>query len=99
MLTEDAISPHDAIFWEMNDPTAVRRGQWKLVINGQLVEGVPPEDAVHLADLGSAEGEWRNLRDAHPDIVRELQAMAEAWRAAIETRLKEEWQPRIRELA
>ncbi|HEX73025.1 MAG TPA: sulfatase, partial [Candidatus Hydrogenedentes bacterium] len=99
VLTEGAASPHDAIFWEMNDQTAVRRGQWKLVVNGQLVEGAPPEDEVHLADLRSAEGEWRNLRDTHLEIVRELQAIAGSWRAGIETRWKEEWQPRIQGLA
>ena len=27
------------LFWEMGGQTAVRRGSWKLVLNGQLVEG------------------------------------------------------------
>lgn len=99
VAAEGAVSPHDAIFWEMNNQTAVRRGQWKLVINGQLVEGAPPEDALHLADLRSEEGEWRNCRDAHPQLAQEMQAMAETWRAGIETRWKEEWQPRIQGLA
>ena len=35
-------SPHGAIFWEMNKQTAVRRGPWKLVLEGQLVESAPP---------------------------------------------------------
>ena len=29
------------LFWEMGGQTAVRRGPWKLVLNGQLVEGTP----------------------------------------------------------
>lgn len=99
VFAEGAASPHEALFWEMNDQTAIRRDRWKLVINGRLVEGAPPEDAVFLADLRSEEGEWLNRRDERPDIVQELEEMAKTWRAGIETRWREEWQPRIQGLA
>ncbi|MEZ4676735.1 MAG: hypothetical protein R2932_21170 [Caldilineaceae bacterium] len=37
------------IFWEQGKQTALRRGEWKLVLQGQLVvKGLPPEDDVHL---------------------------------------------------
>jgi len=77
----------------MNRQTAVRRGKWKLVLDGQLVEGAPPEDCVHLADLDTDLGERRNLADQHPALVAELGAAAETWRAGIESRWEQQWLP------
>ena len=42
---------HGCIFWEMEDQTAVRRGKYKLVLNGRLTEGETPRAPVFLADL------------------------------------------------
>jgi arylsulfatase A-like enzyme len=96
MVAGSAPSPHrdQPIFWEMNRQTAVRRNNWKLVLDGQLVEGAPPEDDVFLADLDADMGERANLKDQHPEIVGELRSLAEAWRAGIETRWTNEWQAR-----
>jgi len=96
MAADGAPSPHEEIFWEMNDQTAVRRGKWKLVINGQLVEGAPPEDDLHLADLETDVGERHNLKDERPDLAEELRNAAEVWRAAIEERWGNYWVPRFR---
>jgi len=78
--------PERDIYWEMGQQTAVRRGKWKLVLKGQLVEGAPPEDDLHLADLEADMGETTNLKVAHPDIATELTQAAETWRAEIEQR-------------
>jgi len=94
MLTEGRPSPHDAIFWEMSQQTAVRRGKWKLVLNGQLVEGAPTEDDVHLADLETDMGETDNRKDQHPELTAELTQLAQTWRQGIEDRWQNEWQPR-----
>lgn len=83
------------LFWEMGDQTAARRGKWKLVLKGRLVEQAAPEDQVHLADLGQDMGEKANLKDRRPDIVEDLKKQAEAWRAAIEDRWKHHWLPRM----
>jgi arylsulfatase A-like enzyme len=88
--------PQRDIFWEMGQQTAVRRGPWKLVLNGQLVEGAPPEDDVHLANLEVDMAERHNLKDRHPDLAAELTAAAGAWRAAIEERWQREWLPQVR---
>ena len=77
-------SPHTDIFWEMGKQTAMRRDKWKLVLNGQLVEGAPPEDDVHLADLETDMGETTNLKDEHPEITAELTEAAQTWRQGIE---------------
>lgn len=84
MVTQGASSPHERIFWEMGEQTAVRQGRWKLVLNGQLVEGAPVEDAVHLADLEEDMGERRNVKDVQPGIARDLTIAAQAWRADLE---------------
>jgi arylsulfatase A-like enzyme len=96
MVAEGAPSPHQdqPIFWEMNRQTAARHGKWKLVLNGQLVEGAPPEDDVFLADLDAEMGERTNLKDAHPEVVDELRRLAENWRTTLEERWAREWQPR-----
>jgi arylsulfatase A-like enzyme len=93
-VAEGAPPPHAAqcLFWEMGAQTAVRRGRWKLVLHGQLVEGAPPEDDVHLADLEADPGERQNLKDIHPEVTLELQEAAQAWRAGIEARWEREWQ-------
>ena len=94
MLTEGRPSPHDAIFWEMSQQTAVRRGKWKLVLNGQLVEGAPTEDDVHLADLETDMGETDNWKDRHPELTAELTQLAQTWRQGIEDRWQNEWLPK-----
>ncbi len=85
-LTGSNALPERTIFWEMNDQTAVRRGPWKLVLNGRLVEGAPPEDAVHLANLVDDMGERTNLSQVEPTLTTELTALAEDRRTQIEER-------------
>jgi arylsulfatase A-like enzyme len=88
MVADGAPTPHERVYWEMGDQTAVRRGKWKLVLNGQLVEGAPPEDAVHLSDLEADMGETTNLATELPEIAAELKETADAWRAGVEERWK-----------
>lgn len=90
-----APSPHDCVFWEMAKQTAVRKGKWKLVLKGQLVEGAPPEDDVHLSDMDTDLSESVNLKDRCPEIVAELKAAAESWRDGIERRWKTAWLPQM----
>lgn len=95
MVADGAPSPHADrdVYWEIGRQTAVRRGRWKLVLNGQLVEGTPPQDAEFLADLEQDPGERVNLRDREPRRVAELRAAAELWRQGIEARWQREWLP------
>ncbi len=90
-LTTDAPPPERDIFWEMDAQTAMRRGPWKLVLRGQLVEGAPAEDEVHLSNLTGDMGERVNLKDAQPALLAEMMAAAQAWRAGIEARWQREF--------
>ena len=92
MVTQSAPSPHDQIFWELGKQTAVRRGNWKLVLNGQLVEGAPAQDDVFLSDLAADMGERTNLSSDRPELAAELKAAAEEWRADMEKLWEERWQ-------
>ncbi len=84
MLAEGAPSPHGPIFWEQGDQIAMREGPWKLVLRGQLVEGAPPEDEVHLANLDDDPGETTNLVAQEPERAAAMVEAAEAWRSEIE---------------
>jgi arylsulfatase A-like enzyme len=83
-VTEGKDLPSRDLFWEMNDQTAIRRGKYKLVLKGQLVEGAPPEDDVHLSDLTVDMGEKINLASEQPELAEELKQAAENWREKIE---------------
>ncbi|GMV99168.1 MAG: arylsulfatase [Candidatus Hydrogenedentota bacterium] len=95
VLTRQALSPHGDLFWEHQGQTAVRRGKWKLVLHGTLVEGAPPEDDVHLSNLDEDPGEKVNLVNREPDIAAELRSAAESWRARIDQRWETEWKPKL----
>jgi len=75
--------PARRLFWEYAGQLAVRDGDWKLVLDGQLDFDRPAADRVHLADLATDPGERTNLRDRHPDIVTALTAAARAWQAEV----------------
>ena len=81
------------IFWEQGKQTALRRGEWKLVLQGQLVEGAPPEDDVHLSNVRKDMAEQVNLAAAEPALTAELRSAAAAWRAQIETRWQNQYEP------
>ena len=83
--------PERTIYWEMGKQNAVRQGKWKLVLDGQLVEGAPPEDEVHLANLEEDMGEQVNLKDEYPELTEELKQAAEKWRTGIEERWEREF--------
>jgi len=66
---------------------AVRRGRWKLFVGGQLKKGQKfadlPVDSprLQLYDLEADIGEKNNVAKQHPDIVRDLLALAD-WATA-----------------
>jgi arylsulfatase A-like enzyme len=95
MAADGAPSPHADVYWEMGRQTAVRRGNWKLVLNGQLVEGAPPRDDVFLADVDADLGERVNLQERYPELVAELRSAAQRWRDGIEQLWQREWRPRL----
>lgn len=79
MMTEQTASPHDYLFWEYSGQLAVRRGDWKLVLDGKLDFSRTQPDAVHLSNLREDPGERNNVASAHPDLVQELTIAVKKW--------------------
>jgi arylsulfatase A-like enzyme len=83
-------TPHTAIFWANGGQLAVRRGRWKLVINGIVYDGseegyksLTGDDALFLSDLEADPGERRNMRRRHPELVDELASQVHHWRETV----------------
>lgn len=88
-----ATSPHDALFFYWaGELQAVRSGKWKLHLPHSYVQPNPPGTGgqpgpiarprieLSLYDLEQDSGETNNLAAAHPDVVKRLEALAEACR-------------------
>jgi arylsulfatase A-like enzyme len=54
--------------------SAVRRGEWKLVVNRQESPEKP-----ELYDLSADMAEQRNLAEVHPNVVDELLSHMKQW--------------------
>jgi arylsulfatase A-like enzyme len=86
-----AKSPHGEIYWANGGQLAVRRGDWKLVIDGitygrseQDKKPLTGDDALFLSNLKDDPGETTNLRHQHPDLVDELSSLVHKWRKEVE---------------
>jgi arylsulfatase A-like enzyme len=85
MINGSSDAEHDYLFWEMEGQTAARKGKYKLVLNGQLVEGEEQRAEVFLSDLENDPGEKHNLCDEMPELCKEMKEKALAWREEIES--------------
>ena len=70
---EQSEAPHRELFWRFGPQAAVMSGRWKLLHH--------PPDHWQLFDLGSPEGETRDLTAQHPGEVSRLKARLHAWAA------------------
>lgn len=88
MVVSRAHSPHDYLYWESGKQRALRKGNWKLILNGNLdFKRVFPE-SVFLADLQNDPGETANLAEKYPEKVNELRKLIEAQEADIVADIK-----------
>lgn len=92
VLTEGRPSPHDYLCWSEGPQLAIRRGNWKLVLNGVTHAGAPGgdkpltgDDAAFLSNLETDPGEKHNLRHEHPEIADRLQTLLTQWRRSVES--------------
>ncbi len=92
MINGENGSQHEYLFWEMENQTAARKGKYKLVLNGQLVEGEEKRADVFLADLEKDPGEKHNLADEMPELCAEMTGAALKWREKIEKTWKEKFE-------
>lgn len=93
LLYADRQLPERTLFWEMDGQTAARRGRWKVVLDGQLVEHSGPVAPLWLSDLEADPGERNNLKEREPAIADGLAAEALQWRRKLEARWAAEFSP------
>lgn len=93
VLTEAAPSPHEFVAWSEGPQLAIRRGPWKLVLNGVTHDGSPTgdqplkgEDAVFLSNVEEDPGESLNLRHQQAALTDELETLVRKWRQEVEVR-------------
>ena len=86
LLSNGTDLPERDLYWELDGQTAIRRGNYKLVIDGVLVEEDEPATHIHLSDLSTDISESTNLADQIPELASELETAALEWRAGIRER-------------
>ena len=67
-----------------SNQTAILKNNWKLVLNGRLVEFENPIAEIYLSNLTDDVSESNNLKDEYPEIVTDLKNEALNWRKEIE---------------
>lgn len=83
---KDATRPHDALFWRLNQRTAIRVGDWKLLRSPQRGQ----EGAWELYNLAEDLSETTDLARQQPDRLAELSA---AWKRLNAEMIDPVWQP------
>ena len=82
MVAQSAPSPHSDLFWEYQGQTAIRRGDWKLMLGPK--EGLGDEAAAPkwLSNLKEDAGEQRNWLEREPQLAASLEARLKEWAKA-----------------
>ena len=70
---------HDFMYWSFGQSRAVRRGDWKLILNPPNFPGEEVKAPVWLSNLEADPAEVNNLVDSQRDRVVELTARLRAW--------------------
>lgn len=81
---ENARSPHDVVHWQTGGQWAVRKGPWKLIGNANDTsrppqKSYPRPEPLFLSNLELDPTESRNLAGENPAMVKELEALHQAW--------------------
>ncbi len=79
MVTNGAENPHDWIAWNLHGQRAIRRGDWKLVLNGVFRDGRENRPPVWLTKITEDFGETNNLATEYPEKTAELREIVEPW--------------------
>jgi arylsulfatase A-like enzyme len=78
-----ANSPHAIVHWQQGNQWAVRRGDWKLIVNGvdtaDVSRKAAPLPAVFLVNFAEDQGESRNRAAERPDLVDSLTRAHTEW--------------------
>jgi arylsulfatase A-like enzyme len=87
LKSSDAPALHEVLHWQLEKQWAVRKGDWKLVVNGRdavLTNQLAEADRILLSNLTLNPSETHNLAQIHPEKVNELTRLHDDWAADIE---------------
>jgi arylsulfatase A-like enzyme len=79
MMTRSAKLPERTLFWRYRKEKAIRKGPWKLLVQGSRSK---------LYNLDDDLGEKKNIAVEHPDIVKLLEDELVAWEQEVSTGVK-----------
>ncbi len=79
MIARSAPSPHSDLFWEYQGQTAIRRGDWKLMLGPKEGLGDQAVAPKWLSNLKDDAGEQRNWLDREPQLAASLEARLKEW--------------------
>ncbi len=79
MVANGGENPHDWIAWNLRGQRAIRRGDWKLVLNGQFRDGRENPDPIWLSQITDDFGEQTNLAEEAPEEVWYLREILDPW--------------------
>ncbi len=82
LKSADAKTPHEVYHWQLGNQWAVRQGTWKLVVNArgtQHKERLKGDERVFLSNMDVDATEQHNIAKDHPDVVKRLTELHQAW--------------------
>ena len=83
LSSADEPTQHEVFHWQTGKNSwAVRRGDWKLLGNPQDTSNkaqITKDDSLFLVNLAEDKTEMTNLAKQHPDIVKQLTELHQAW--------------------
>jgi arylsulfatase A-like enzyme len=83
ILAGQAPSVERTLFWRTSTQKAVRRGNWKLVVQTEALA-----EAAYLFDLRADPGEHNDLARDHVDLIRTLRPLIASWEADVDAERK-----------
>jgi arylsulfatase A-like enzyme len=87
MVLAEKPTPHEDLFWEYRSQSALRKGKWKVILNGkESFEENSNLPECFLADLEADPGENRNLAAEKPELLKQLLALVRNRQKEVEKR-------------
>ena len=89
-IAKGEVMTRPPLHWQNGPQLAIRKGEWKLTLNGYEANGGPDsrkpktgEDAIFLANLEQDPGEKKNLRNDFPAVAEALEKEVKVWLEAV----------------
>ena len=78
-MAAGAPGPHEDVRWLFRGQRAIRRGNWKLVLDGTFRDSEDKPPTPFLSNLGDDPSEESNLAEEYPEMLEELAGAVEDW--------------------